>query len=541
MPDQVTIKFGPAKLNTPKAIRNSIADTATQTKSDTIAEVTNNTSINVGGSVSGTVAQIATITTFDPYTNTGTATFNLDNINLNYINATGSYLNPGDEVVILEDTNKDYTAVAVYQRMPSVPGSIPAAGIAPGFPIDTSLAANLMGGVQIGDKQTITCIYDEQGLFSGYSDTILNTNTAQTISNKILNGYSRSISQSISSGINDISFLDSVQIQTNGRIWKHGYNGFSTSYKFYKDNPGSVWINANTLLPSGITTIATSIACDTTNGVVWFMGMQSSSPYNRYVYYVEPTSPAVAVQFGSAIPYNSGSTYAYNLFADNGYVYMLLSLNNLTTLSLYTKSSSNFNSTSDPFVVMCAVPATNAYIFQDMYNSGKLCGGIDNKLYAIRDTKTSDTPFPSTIFIDRYGFSGMSSFDTGLAINTSTNPSKVDSISVSPSGFLVITFATNASYFGMGTGQEWLPGVMITNFSSISYPFVDPAMMSSVYGSGDPTGSNQINKIGNSNIVKRSDGSMIWVVSTANTTNTTITLTTTGYTHKTRIYELTGL
>ena len=62
MPDQVTIKFGPAKLNTPKAIRNSIADTAVQTQADTIAEVINNTNITT---VTATGSSICLLYTSD--------------------------------------------------------------------------------------------------------------------------------------------------------------------------------------------------------------------------------------------------------------------------------------------------------------------------------------------------------------------------------------------------------------------------------------------------------------------------------------------
>ena len=51
----------------------------------------------------------------------------------------------------------------------------------------------------------------------------------------------------------------------------------------------------------------------------------------------------------------------------------------------------------------------------------------------------------------------------------------------------------------------------------------------------------QSRKVGSTNIVKRSDGSMIWVVSTANLTNNGYDLYNSNVTHKTRIYEITGL
>ena len=527
MPDQVTIKFGPAKLNTPKAIRNSIADTAVQTQADTIAEVTNNTSINVGGSVTGTVAQVATIDTFDPYTNTGTATFNLDAISLNYTNATGSYLNPGDEVVILEDTNTDYTAVAVYQRMPSVPGSIPAAGIAPGFPIDVTNAANKMGRVVVTGENTsaIKCIYDEQGVFSGYSDTILNRRDNIFGGNGDLNGYSRSISQSIATGVAFNTANSSFYIQTNGTLWEHQQGSFLR----YKLTTSSSYVTVDSSINSFLYFV-TGFACDPTTGWVWISGNDNTGLDK--IFYVNPNIPFAITEF---YVFPSTGYGVAGLFADAGFLYIVGFNNSPTSYFINTKPSSNLNA----MTLLCNTSYSVISAFQTLQFYGKMAGSYNNELLIIRDNTTTGFTSGTTMFIDRYGIGGLSSFDTGLPYNSGSSiyESKVDGISVSPSGFLVIAFATDASYFGLGTGTEWLPGVMITNFSSIAYPFVDPAMMTTILASGYY----QSRKVGSTNIVKRSDGSMIWVVSTANLTNNGYDLYNSNVTHKTRIYEITGL
>ena len=143
--DQVIINFGPARYDSPKAIRNQIEAAQQETQESTVAQITNDPNIDIGG---GTTSFLGDVTSYIPTSRTGSA--DSDGANYNFTNGTGTSLDIGDEV-ILNEIDGIYYVVGVTDRVGNiVPVPLPpAAALSPDFPID---GTNLPFPIQHGDE-----------------------------------------------------------------------------------------------------------------------------------------------------------------------------------------------------------------------------------------------------------------------------------------------------------------------------------------------------------------------------------------------------
>lgn len=490
MPDQVTIKFGPAKLNTPKAIRNSIADTAVQTQADTIAEVINNTSITTVNATGSSVGQLALVDSYTSSTNIGIATY-VDNagtpVTVEFLNGVGYYLNVGDEIVLLADTAEEYVAVATVDRTPTLPPSMPISTIPTGFPINLSGATYKPITYAYGPAYK-SLKYDKYGNFCTYADSYLSRDYIATPINFALNSFTRSIPASFQ--ILDIKAAGIRTIITvDGKALDFNYPDL-----YYQLNSSSPWIKYDIPSSLGYAGVIYDISYDESNGYLWILIKLNVNPDINRLYYVAPNGLMNLVltqtytDNTSIYPYNY--TYLYNMNTDNGKLsitqYNVDSILG-TTIHTYTKNSNDASQT--------ALFSTSSFNTGTTYYSLNYYG-VTKLGEPIQVVNNSSTGFCE---IHKITSGGIVSFNTGF----STNDMYISSVKATDSGFIACTFTAKASLFGLGTGTEWISGCFYTNLSSITFPFIDTSMMTAPGGSYSSTGT--------SNIIQTDPGTIAWL------------------------------
>jgi hypothetical protein len=282
--DQVKISFGPARYDSPKAIRKQIEDAKQDTQESTIQEIINNPELDIAG---GAQARSGTVVSYTPGTGQGVA---IDEFGETFIftNGTGTSLAAGDEIVALE-SGDDYVAIGVTFRTGQVvPVDQPIGYLDPTFPITTydptntgqlplpiiAFSTSVTSG-QGNNGHPFALGYDLSGTFGAGSDLIYGSDGSTSGS---INGFSRTTATNVSlfprssSGITTGDGL--VQfMQPNGTAVTWSTLGYGMSYR----NPGDPgWTSE-----SGVTgtTVNTFWAGDPVSGAVWgFRRINNAAP-----------------------------------------------------------------------------------------------------------------------------------------------------------------------------------------------------------------------------------------------------------------------
>jgi len=178
--DQVKISFGPARYDSPKAIRKQIEDSKQETQESTIQEIVNNPTLNIGG---GSESKLGVVTSYIPSSRTGSA--DVDGVNYDFTNTTGTALDIGDGV-ILSEIDGEYYVVGVTERVGEItPIPLPAAAaISPDFPLNTSslifpIFPNRDTGRLLGARTNTgrNFAFDQYGYFGIGVDSIIGQNS----------------------------------------------------------------------------------------------------------------------------------------------------------------------------------------------------------------------------------------------------------------------------------------------------------------------------------------------------------------------------
>jgi len=311
--DQVEIKFGPARFDSPKAVRRAIEDTAAETEQNTINNIVNNPNIDLGGGA-GTRGGVS-VDSYDPVTGTGTGT-DADGTTYDFDNGTTVFLAPGDVVFLLEDEQGDWTAVGVTERSGEVtPVDQPIAVVSTNFPLDVgSKTFPIRPDGYSGSSQPwlfnglSTTAYDLAGQLALGTDAIIGNNT--DISATSVNAFVRSSAANLSLFVPTNQSAGQYFIQPGGRLVTVSNAGVTMSYRL----PGALsWTTP---------TIAGTVywVHDFETGAVWGISTSSGSPAVHTVWRFL-TTDAVPVNVGTLGLPNANTTAIHPwIAAGNGYL-----------------------------------------------------------------------------------------------------------------------------------------------------------------------------------------------------------------------------
>jgi len=280
--DQVKISFGPARYDSPKAIRKQIEDSKQETQESTIQEIVNNPTLNIGG---GSESKLGDVTSYIPSSRTGTA--DSDGANYDFINTTGMALDIGDGV-ILSEIDDAYYVVGITDRVGDItPVPLPAAAaLSPNFPLDgTNLPFPIQNGSETGlagspaNPWGHDFAYDMLGGLGLGTDAIIGYDSD---SQTALNAFVRSTSTNVSlfapgnAGANY-----ALYVQNSGNLFQ--MNNTALYYKPF----GSAWGNA-----VGTYGVDASVF-DEYSQTLWYASIETTAaPYRAEFYRMASTDTA---------------------------------------------------------------------------------------------------------------------------------------------------------------------------------------------------------------------------------------------------------
>ena len=313
--DQVIINFGPARYDSPKAIRNQIEATAVETQENTVNQIINDPNIDLGGGGGGAISDV-TVNTYSPVTGLGTGT-GLDGISYGFTNGTGVYLVPGDVVVLVDAGAEEYYAVGVTERSgDTTPIDQPIAIVDPNFPLNIgalTLPLRTDGGnpSNATTNGSMTSGHDLAGEFGQGVDLVFGQNAVTSPSS--INAFCRdnsansSLFTSPSAVTNNVMYL---QPGSGGRIIS--FNATSRRTLVYRLPGAGAWTT-----PSVGTA---NWAIDQDTGWVWGVTSSSTTPFTHTVYRFAPTDAAPVNMGAMNIPLTNGSVLDPWVAAGNGYL-----------------------------------------------------------------------------------------------------------------------------------------------------------------------------------------------------------------------------
>ncbi len=332
--DQVKISFGPARYDSPKAIRKQIEDAKQETQESTIQEITNNPDISVGGR-SGFLGDV---TAYDPSDRSGTATS--DGVNYEFTNSTGTALDIGDEVIINE-IDDEYYVVGVTDRVGDItPVPLPAAAaISPNFPLRTDnlsfpIHANRDTGKQ--PARTFTgrnYAFDMFGYYGIGTDTIIGQNTNSTTA---INSFTRPTS--VNASLFPQSALGSTEssmfVNPSGYLLQLVTSGTGIPSIYYRDQAASSWSTYSVGGTVGGALTDRGWVYDDYSGWAWSCSF-SGSVLTFHKFAPGDTTPSsTGSNLGVAFPTASPGV---RLFA--GFGYLIAQVYSSTTISTYMKAA----------------------------------------------------------------------------------------------------------------------------------------------------------------------------------------------------------
>ena len=230
--DQVEISFGPARYDSPKAIRRQIEEAKIETEENTINNIVNNPALDLGGGGAGTKSRV-TVDSYDPVTGAGTGT-DEDGNTYDFTNGTGVFLVPDDVVFLIEDGEGNWTAVGVTERSGQVtPVDQPIAVVDTGFPlaIGTGLSFNIRPDFNASTGVASNSVaYDMAGLFELGTDAIIGANAASSAS--AVNAFIRSSATNVSLFTTPVTrSANKFYIQPNGRLINLSFDNRDLYYR----------------------------------------------------------------------------------------------------------------------------------------------------------------------------------------------------------------------------------------------------------------------------------------------------------------------
>lgn len=430
MADQVSIKYGPAKYDSPKAVRRAIEEAATETEQNTINNIVNNPDIDLGGGASSD--EIAEVVDYDPSSHFADVTLPSGE-SVSAKNVSGDYLSPGDQVIVGSLADGTYVVTGIYQYASSIsPTNIPIPVVPGNFPIDVKTQPNpiLMEALGNGKNRLVT---DVTGNFSGYPNSTYGWNVAYNgfgYTDGSINGIDPSTMSSISVGPTGDNFADAVTnniwVQPNGRMF---LSGSSLSVPGYKNTAAGTF----TLLSGVALGGAGVFAYDDVSGAVWAM----SSSQSNWIGWLD-SDPALSPSL-SVTRTGGGS-----LVAGNGFLCQYSS----TFVRVKTANDSSAfvtqHATLGPTSTMVSVGPTGA-------------------LYATRTIS-------GFLYIDVYFGGTRTSYNTGISMPTPR--SQVNAIGVSASGNVLISAAVRGDVIGL-LSTSWYQAVFVTTLAATSLLYFD--------------------------------------------------------------------
>ncbi len=327
--DQVKITYGPARYDSPKAVRKQIEDAKQETQESTIQEITNNPILEIGGAQAKAGVSVLT---YDAGTNVGSG---IDGDGITYIfeNGTNTYLSNGDEVVLVGDGDGGWIAIGVTQRTGQlIPVDQPIGFLDPTFPIVTydptntgQLPLEILGFARdnyvnpssgttqerlSGNSRGLG--YDVAGVYGAGSDLIYGMDEAG--GGGSINGFSRTTSTNVAL----FPEHESLQaMQPNGRAVSWSEYGSNLAYRMPGD-PG--WTSESGV--TGTTTV-TKWCFDDATGAVWgfkAIAQPSPTPDTIEVYRLLPTDATIQSVGDMGIVPTTTSVTLMTPSAGNGFV-----------------------------------------------------------------------------------------------------------------------------------------------------------------------------------------------------------------------------
>ncbi len=475
--DQVKITYGPARYDSPKAVRKQIEDAKQETQESTIQEITNNPELNIAGR--GAISGVD-VTAYDPATGEGTGIGD-DGINYDFVNGTGAYLSPGDEVVLVE-SDDEYFVVGITQRTGQlVPVDQPIGVLDPTFPLitfdrtTTPLPLEIVGsGTGISSAATAVqsshgwkdlIAYDLPGLYGVGSDLILGMDDGTAI-----NAFSRDTLANLSlfpEPGSPVVYCRYV-VQANGRVVAVPTTRLNTIY--YRSLGDTTW--STYTLPVTPVTQTQVWAIDSTTGEVW--GAYAENLTNdewKFIRFLHTDATPQAVGTLAVTTSIATAQDAVALNAGNGFLTFMFrdSLSSSGNYKYYVKASgdsSNFTfsgtfttSGFDPGASNVNNPAQRMAV-----------SALGETSYLYRDAGTATLHLR---LIEQGGT--VYDNDTGIPVNTN-NGFIVHSHCHLSSGLVAIVATVETTVFGDPTTGRYTAAFATYNYATTSYQYYDATM-----------------------------------------------------------------
>ena len=456
--DQVNIKFGPARYDSPKAVRRAIDSSAKET-----TEVILNNPDVTGGGTAVPLTEEATILTYVPSTNSGTCTVISSGATVAFTNGVAQYLGIGDTVVISQTSDGTWVVIAIISRSgATTPVSQPIPVLPSNFPLITSTLPNpIFVSRTSGLGKSIG--YDIAGTYGQGSNTIFGRGGFdESPGGVVVDGYSldaSSSSSNITVPIGSFGFTPNTFVTKDGRLYA-SYQAASTTTSWYMKKLLTGSVNVNYL-----TTVTTS-AHDTLYGNVW----HATSATNLFKQLHNDSSVTA-----SSNTRTSGSA----LWAENGY------LIETTTSIVRIKLSSDDSAWTT--------------VFSGTVSGGTFTVDANGVVYAIRILS-------GAYVIDRYYSNSKLTYSTGIASATAT----VYGLTAVQSGVIISSFRIRADLVGVGTSAQSTAAIFTHTPSTTSLQYADAT---AVYATSTTLGPTQVHQV--------SPGTVVWAASYNATTGAT--------------------
>lgn len=440
--DQVEIKFGPARFDSPKAVRRAIEESSTTTEENTINTIVNDPNLDLGG---GATATQVTVDTYDPATGTGTG-FDAAGTSYTFDNGTGAYLASGDTITVIETTDGTDVAIALTDRGGgTTPIGQPIATLSTNFPLRTD---NLPFPIAPGGNLTRDDVsYDIAGSLGLGVDSIIGySNTARNV----INAFNRQTASSIGMYATPVSGYR-IYIQPSGRVIL-STNGVN----FYYRNPTDTAWTTVTIFGTG--TGLYYQAFDMQTGSFWAVRRVSGSNpvFTRLLN--SDSAPVNAGALGTTGLTNT--TYTGALIAGHGYLTFLYTGDGVNGYKMlkaaadgtsFTTQTSTFSTAN--FVIGNATVLTTS----------------GDPMYILANAVTGTT------HIRLLSATGLAmDYDTGIP--TANNATY--GVRMLSSGLVVISLSMRADALG-GLSTQWVGVIATTDFFTTAYSYYDLTFTSS--------------------------------------------------------------
>lgn len=279
-----------------------------------------------------------TVASYVPSTGLGTANAaGISPTAINFTNGTGTFLQVGDDVVILSlrttsATPDTYVAIGITQRAGAItPVAQPIATLDPSTPLSTSSLPNPFYAHQRADLFRVSTDYNNylgQGI-----DTILGNSTASASGSVC--GLSRDTSTSFDLGVPPGGFASDYVVFSDGRLIT-----FDASGLYVRDPALGTW---TTYAFGGVG--VNQVTTDYSNGYIWVYtaGASASAGGPFWSFSVADAAPVGRGQLGTALT-NTVLGSSVRIAADNGKLCM--QYNDPTPFRFHIKNSNDSGSFS---------------------------------------------------------------------------------------------------------------------------------------------------------------------------------------------------